>query len=135
MASDLDSQVTVASAATLSQQHSPVSRGELLPASDSQPLWIAETAAATSTTAPQPPDSDDCIRVYEPPTLKEVDPASLQDSQESTVSALALETRANAFQAILASAKGKIGLEIGLLSTTDNHSKLDEELTFAKHMT
>lgn len=48
------------------------------------------------------------------------------------MSDMALEARLQAFQAILEHAKGKASMEIGLLSTRDNHSSLDEELAYMK---
>jgi hypothetical protein len=62
--------------------------------------------------------------------LVEVDPMSLQDSQDSTVSILALETRKQAFRAIRENAKGRAGGVIGLLSTTDNHYTPEKELHY-----
>ncbi|KAH6842974.1 beta-lactamase-like protein [Chaetomium sp. MPI-CAGE-AT-0009] len=61
-------------------------------------------------------------------TLENFNPSGLIDSQDSTVSELALETRLQAFQTVLDKAKGKPRREIGLISTTDNHSTLEEEL-------
>ncbi|KAK3292678.1 beta-lactamase-like protein [Chaetomium fimeti] len=65
----------------------------------------------------------------EPATLDNFNPSALIDSQDSAISELAFETRLQAFQAVLDKAKGKTGREIGLISTTDNHSKLEEELS------
>lgn len=64
--------------------------------------------------------------------LEEFEPSNLQNSQDSTMSDMALEARLQAFQAILEHAKGKASMEIGLLSTRDNHSSLDEELAYMK---
>ena len=67
--------------------------------------------------------------VDEAAELTGMDPTSLWDSQDSVMSELALETRFHAFRSMLKNAQGKAGGEIGLLSTTDNHSKLEEEFS------
>lgn len=67
--------------------------------------------------------------IDETASLGEFDPTSLQDSQDSACSESALETRLHAFQAMLQTANGGFGGEIGLLSTTDNHSKEEAEFT------
>jgi len=64
--------------------------------------------------------------------LEGLDPTSLLDSQESSISEFALETRLHAFQFMLQNAGRKAQGGIGLLSTTDNHSTLDEELAYAQ---
>lgn len=60
----------------------------------------------------------------------EFDHASQRDSQDSAISDLALDTRRRAFQAVMENARNRTGWEIGLLSTTDNHSSVDNELTY-----
>ncbi len=52
----------------------------------------------------------------------------LSGSQGSVLSLCAYEARSNAFRAILENAAGNDGGEIGLICTTDNHSKLEPEL-------
>jgi hypothetical protein len=74
--------------------------------------------------------SETWVSIAAPASLNEFEPASLQDSQDSAISEFAFDTRVQAFQTLLASARGKAGGGIGLLSTTDNHSKLEEELTY-----
>ncbi|KAK0672034.1 beta-lactamase-like protein [Cercophora samala] len=51
-------------------------------------------------------------------------------SQQSVVSETALETRINAFQVMLNNARKSAGKTIGLISTRDHHTILDEELGF-----
>ncbi|GAB1315854.1 DNA repair metallo-beta-lactamase domain-containing protein [Madurella fahalii] len=126
---EVDSQVSVASAVTL-LYHSPAPLDEPVPTRCDQRSPIAETSAEDVIIDTRTPDSDDCMHTYESTGLNDVDPTRLRDSQESTISAQALEIRLTAFQAVLANAQGRAGVEIGLLSTTDNHSKLDEDLTF-----
>ncbi|KAL2135047.1 hypothetical protein VTI74DRAFT_9967 [Chaetomium olivicolor] len=58
------------------------------------------------------------------------DPTSLQDSQSSTISELALEIRFGAFKASLMNAQGKARLDISLLSTTGHHTMVDRELSY-----
>jgi hypothetical protein len=58
----------------------------------------------------------------------EIDPEALMGSQVSTTSDFALEARAQAFMTVLQAARGKPSGEIGLMSTTDHHSTLEEEL-------
>ncbi|KAL2162079.1 hypothetical protein VTH06DRAFT_7864 [Thermothelomyces fergusii] len=60
----------------------------------------------------------------------DVDPTSLQDSQDSTLSEFALDTRLQAFRTILDNAKGKAEGEVRLLSTTDHHSTTEPDLGF-----
>ncbi len=76
-----------------------------------------------------PPPFEVCEPVDEAAELTGMDPTSLWDSQDSMMSELALETRFHAFRSMLENAQGKAGGEIGLLSTTDNHSKLEEEFS------
>jgi len=59
------------------------------------------------------------------------DPTGFGGSQDSDLSEFALDTRLQAFQTVLDNAKGKIGGEVRLLSTTDNHSTLEPELGHA----
>ncbi|KAK4187205.1 protein artemis [Podospora australis] len=61
---------------------------------------------------------------------EEVDMGCLQNSQESSISDSALKARRIAFQTILDNARFNSGGQLGLLSTTDNHSRLDKELDF-----
>jgi hypothetical protein len=77
---------------------------------------------------PQAWDIDITESIDDLVALENFDPEGLIDSQNSTISEMALETRLQAFQTVLDKAKGKTGGEIGLISTTDNHSKLEEEL-------
>lgn len=58
----------------------------------------------------------------------EIDPEGLMGSQVSTTSEFALEARAQAFMTVLQAARGRPSGEIGLMSTTDHHSILEEEL-------
>ncbi|AEO58918.1 hypothetical protein MYCTH_52175 [Thermothelomyces thermophilus ATCC 42464] len=62
------------------------------------------------------------------PLEADVDPTSLQDSQDSTLSDFALDTRLQAFRTVLDNAKGRVGGEVRLLSTTDHHSTIEPEL-------
>ena len=73
------------------------------------------------------PPFEICEPIDEAAELTGMDPTTLWDSQDSVMSELALDTRFHAFQSMLVNAKGKVGGEIGLLSTTDNHSKLEHE--------
>lgn len=77
---------------------------------------------------PQAWDLEMAEPIDELAALDSFHPTGLIDSQNPTISELALETRLQAFQALLKKAQGKAGAEIGLMSTTDNHSKLEEEL-------
>jgi hypothetical protein len=74
-------------------------------------------------------DSEMYEHIDEAASIREFDPTSLRDSEDSACSELALETRLQAFQSMLEVANGGLGGEIGLLSTTDNHSKPEAELT------
>jgi hypothetical protein len=60
----------------------------------------------------------------------DVDAADVQDSQTSNLSDYALERRIGAFRAILDNARGgsKGQHVVGLLSTTDNHGQLEDDL-------
>jgi hypothetical protein len=139
VASDIDSQVTVASAATTTHRSLVPEEPLSAPCSQSYPILGGFTEPPVDS---QIRDSGDCGPEDGSAGFVEVDPARLRDSQGSAISDLALETRmnafeavlANAFEAVLANAQGKANFEIGLLSTTDNHSKLDEELTFTRHI-
>ncbi len=51
-----------------------------------------------------------------------------QDSQSSFVSEHALEIRTTAYRALLANARGSDAQFVGLISTTDNHSAIENEL-------
>ena len=68
-----------------------------------------------------------CEPVDEAAERTGMDPTTLWDSQDSAMSELAVETRFHAFRSMLENAQGEAGGEIGLLSTTDNHSKLEHE--------
>lgn len=68
-------------------------------------------------------------------SIADVDPASLQDSQDSVISDIALETRLQAFRTVLDNAKGRVGGEVRLLSTTDHHSTIEPELGFEETKT
>jgi hypothetical protein len=143
-----ESQVTVTSAGTF-QPVSPVPMDDPISFHHSQLLEMTD-ADCQEQSVPNPtsqlhsaesaiPDlqsqnSEWCEPIDDSEGLEEFNSTCLRDSQDSTVSDLALDTRSRAFQAILENAKGKAGWEIGLLSTTDNHSKLDEELTYTGHM-
>ncbi len=70
---------------------------------------------------------DICEPIDEAEELAGMDPTTLWDSQDSVMSELALDIRFHAFRSMLVNAQGKVGGEIGLLSTTDNHSKLEFE--------
>ncbi|KAK4103240.1 hypothetical protein N658DRAFT_514742 [Parathielavia hyrcaniae] len=65
--------------------------------------------------------------------LEGLDPTSLLDSQYSSLSETGFEARFQVFQASLENAQGRAGGQIGLLSTTDNHSTLEAELTYLRH--
>ncbi|KAK0629044.1 beta-lactamase-like protein [Bombardia bombarda] len=56
------------------------------------------------------------------------DSTCIEDSQDSILSEQSFETRMNAFQAMLDIAQNNIGAQICLLSTTDNHTELDQDL-------
>ena len=51
-----------------------------------------------------------------------------QDSQSSVISEHALEIRTTAYRALLANARGSDVRFVGLISTTDNHSAIENEL-------
>ena len=51
-----------------------------------------------------------------------------QDSQSSLISEYALEIRTTAYRALLANARGSEVKFVGLISTTDNHSTIENEL-------
>lgn len=137
---NLESQATVSSAsndARLSQGCA----NEPVPDHHSQPLASTQDYHRGSALSPelgaQPIEIEAHEQVWdlevvestdEFAALENFDPAGLMDSQDSTISELALETRLQAFQAILDKARGRAGGEIGLISTTDNHSKLEQEL-------
>lgn len=55
-------------------------------------------------------------------------PTSLEDSQSSSISDQAYETRRRAFDVVNANINGEEWGTIALISTTDNHTTLDEEL-------
>lgn len=74
--------------------------------------------------------SEDYRTTVEAMTGENPDTARFEDSQDSPLSALALETRMHAFQTMLDYVQGKTSEEITLISTTDNHSTLDEELAY-----
>lgn len=76
-----------------------------------------------------PPPFEISEPIDEAAELTGMDPTTLWDSQDSVMSELALETRFHAFRSMLENAQGKAGGEIGLLSTTDNHSKLEDEFS------
>lgn len=124
-----DSQVSVASTITL-LHHSAAPLDEPVSARYGQHSPTAEPSNEDVAIDTGTPGSSDYTYMYESAGLDDVDPTILQDSQESTISAQALEIRLTAFRAIIANAQGRDSMEIGLLSTTDNHSKLDEDLTF-----
>ncbi|KAK1759618.1 beta-lactamase-like protein [Echria macrotheca] len=58
----------------------------------------------------------------------ELDSVYMDDSQDSTLSDFAYHTRLSAFQKTLRDFKNNTGTELGLLSTTDGHSKLELDL-------
>ncbi|KAK3381510.1 beta-lactamase-like protein [Podospora didyma] len=64
----------------------------------------------------------------EPESTRDADIEYLRDPEDSELSQIALDARSSAFRAILGNARNNIGIEVGLLSTSDNHSELDLEL-------
>ncbi|AEO64169.1 uncharacterized protein THITE_48711 [Thermothielavioides terrestris NRRL 8126] len=145
LGSKVDSQVTVSSASNV-HQLSQASDGEPVVAYQSQLLASAvedhPSGSCNSTTGVESsaitPELLE-IRgeghgVSEPAGdsagLEGLVPASLVDSQESTVSELALETRFQAFKATLGAANRGAVAAVALLSTTDNHSELEHELNY-----
>jgi DNA cross-link repair 1C protein len=142
--SNIDTQLTVSSASNAARL-SQASATEHVPACHSQ-LQISTNGDGQSEPPPDPASglddlqvelcgsptlgSETWVSIAAPVSLDEFEPVSLQDSQDSAISELAFDTRLQAFQTLLASARGMAGGEIGLLSTTDNHSKLEEELTY-----
>ncbi len=57
------------------------------------------------------------------------DTRALQDSQASTLTENAFEIRAASYRAVLENARGNPEFQhIGLISTTENHSTMDQEL-------
>jgi hypothetical protein len=135
---NLESQVTVSSASN-DARPSQVSWNEHVPdpLTSSDRDYRPESAHSpelgvqiieVEADGPQAWDLELAEPIDELATLGGFNPAGLMDSQDSTISELALETRLQAFRAVLDKAKGKTGGEIGLISTTDNHSKLEEDL-------
>jgi hypothetical protein len=141
--SNIDSQLTVSStshAAQLSQDSAnepgPARHSQLLTSTsgDCQPHVVVNTEPDTQIVELGPDGlqtqkSEGYELVDNAAGLEGFGPTCLLDSQDSTISEMALETRFHAFQSILENAKGKAGRQIGLLSTTDNHSTLETELT------
>ena len=142
---NLESQVTVSSASNAAHL-SQVSANEPVPDCHSQPLTSSDGDYHPQS-APSPELGlqtmgaelhDNQVRDFEMTesidglaSLQDFDPTGLQDSQDTTISDLALETRLQAFRTVLDNARGKVGGEIRLLSTTDNHSELEAELSYA----
>jgi hypothetical protein len=143
MISNINTQLTVSSTNNAAR-FSQASATEQVPACHSQ-LHISADEDGQSGALPDPVSgphdihvelcgspilgSEKWVSIAAPASLDEFEPARLRDSQDSAISEFAFDTRLQAFQTLLASARGKAGGEIGLLSTTDNHFKLEEELT------
>lgn len=135
-----ESQITVSSAATSSSlpqepaadRTGPVHHSQLLEPMDGdchiRSVRHPETSLKAAVADGQTREHDGREQVDDPVNSAAFHPADLQDSQASTISALAYEARLHAFQTILENVSGKTGREIGLLSTTDNHSRMDPEL-------
>ncbi|KAK4149680.1 beta-lactamase-like protein [Chaetomidium leptoderma] len=142
VAGNTDSQVTASSAANvahLSQNsaNEPISarHSQLLPSvdGDREPQALPDHdpwAMDAELQAPQTEDSEGYEAIHESVSLESFDPITLQDSQDSTISEFAFETRLHAFRTVLASAKGSVGGGVALLSTTDNHSRLEDDLAY-----
>lgn len=144
VASNIDTQLTVSSASNVARL-SQVSAHEHVSACHSQ-LHISTDEDDQPERLPDPEPGlhnmdvglcgspilgcETWVSTAAPASINEFEPTSLQDSQDSAISELAFDTRLQAFQTLLGSARGKVGRGIGLLSTTDNHSKLEEELTY-----
>ncbi|KAL2020411.1 hypothetical protein VTK56DRAFT_8454 [Thermocarpiscus australiensis] len=146
---NVDSQITVASAGAL-QCHSPAPADNAVrghcgfpsPMTDaSRHIQHADDAnieahlAGSLVTDPDAREFEVSAQVDEPAGLGDCESLNSTDSQDSSLSAMAREIRLNAFHAVLENAKNNAGREIGLLSTRDHHSKLDEELTCNSHLT
>jgi hypothetical protein len=142
---NLESQVTVSSASNAAHL-SQASANESAPDCHSQPLTSSDEDSHPQSAPspelglqtmgaelndPQALDFEMTESIDGPESLQDLDPAGFQDSQDSTISELALETRLQAFRTVLNNARGKVGGEIGLLSTTDHHSELEAELSYA----
>jgi hypothetical protein len=142
--SNIDSQLTVSSASHVAQlsqasvnEPAPARQSQLLTSTsgDCQPQVVVDTELdGNMMEGFQTQSSEEYEPVDNTANLEGFDPTSLRNSQDSTISEMALETRFHAFQAILENAKGKAGGQIGLLSTTDNHSTLETELTGMRPM-
>ncbi|KAK4127252.1 hypothetical protein N657DRAFT_653533 [Parathielavia appendiculata] len=144
---NIDSQVTVSSAgnvAHLSQgsttEPEPIhhSQQQTSTTVDCQPRVVDDTEIDLHELEVRPDDSQTQeFDRYEPTDggggLEGLYPTSLLHSQDSTLSETGLETRFHAFKSILENAQGRAGGQISLLSTTDNHSTLETELTYLRH--
>lgn len=131
-----ESQVTVTSANSVPcpspapDRDTTSSQSQLsaMPNTDGQSQSVSHTAEPAVPEA-QSQYSEGDEPMTESGDLDGLDPTSLY-SQDSSVSDLALDARFAAFQAILENARDRTGWEIGLLSTTDNHARMDEDLTY-----
>lgn len=107
---------------------------------ESSQRHILEVHSASALDTPQPSPSgsnsdddvvmDDDIIIREHASFEDFDGIYPHSSQQSITSENALEARINAFQAMLNNARKPGGKRIELISTTDHHTVLDEELGF-----
>ncbi|KAK4666018.1 hypothetical protein QC763_407530 [Podospora pseudopauciseta] len=137
----LDTQATTASTES-SQRHIlevPAGETELSAVHQQLPVMDANghsTSALDTQPSPSGSNSDDDVAMDDDIIIREH--ASFEDfdgiyphsSQQSITSENALEARINAFQAMLTNTRKPGGKRIELISTTDHHTVLDEELGF-----
>ncbi|VBB80101.1 Putative protein of unknown function [Podospora comata] len=137
----LDTQATTASTES-SQRHIlevPVGETELSAVHQQLPVMDANghsTSALDTKPSPSGSNSDDDVAmddniiIREHASFEDFDGIYPHSSQQSITSENALEARINAFQAMLNNARKPGGKRIELISTTDHHTVLDEELGF-----